>query len=101
MTQPTHNSTVPAGNIQLAWSPVPGATLYEYFVSGGGASTRGVTPGLIVQVPLAAVGGAPTAYTGIVRSCPAGASCAPGSDAGWGPWSDVAGPGVTNFTVTP
>jgi hypothetical protein len=101
MTQPTHNSTVPAGNIQLAWSPVPGATLYEYFVSGGGASTRGVTPGLTVQVPLASVGGAPTAYTGIVRSCPAAATCAPGSDAGWGPWSDVAGPGVTNFTVTP
>jgi hypothetical protein len=36
-----------------------------------------------------------------VRACPAGASCAPGSDTGWGPWSNEAGPGVTNFTITP
>ena len=33
-------------------------------------------------------------YNGIVRACPAGATCASGSDAGWGPWSNVAGPGV-------
>ncbi|MFN8642827.1 MAG: hypothetical protein U0802_14695 [Candidatus Binatia bacterium] len=37
----------------------------------------------------------------IARACPAGATCQFGSDAGWGPWSNVAGPGVVNFTVTP
>ena len=102
MTQPTHNSSLAPGNIQLGWSPVPGATLYEYFVAAVGsnaAPTRGVAPGLVVQVPLAALGGVPTLYSGIVRACPAGATCAPGSDAGWGPWSNQAGPGVTNFTI--
>ena len=54
-----------------------------------------------MQVPLLALGNAPTMYSAIVRACPAGATCAFGSDAGWGPWSNVAGPGVTNFTVTP
>ena len=34
MTQPTHNSSLPAGNIQLGWSPVPGATLYRVFRRG-------------------------------------------------------------------
>jgi len=104
LAQPTHNSSLPAGNIQLGWSPVPGATLYEYYVAAVGSSvppTRGVTPGLVVQVPLAALGDNPQLYSGIVRACPAGATCAPGSDAGWGPWSNQAGPGVTNFTVTP
>ena len=103
MVQPTHNSTLSAGNIQLGWTPVQDATLYEYFVAVQGApmaTVRGVTPGLFVQVPLAAVGGAPTVYSGIVRACPAGNTCVSGSDAGWGPWSTV-GPGVTNFTVTP
>ncbi|MFN8642836.1 MAG: hypothetical protein U0802_14740 [Candidatus Binatia bacterium] len=37
----------------------------------------------------------------IARACPAGATCQFGSDAGWGPWSIDAGPGVTNFTVAP
>ena len=40
MTQPTHNSTVTAGNIQIGWSPVPGATLYEYFVAATPARRR-------------------------------------------------------------
>jgi hypothetical protein len=101
---PAHNSTVASGNIQLGWSPVPGATLYEYFVAQLGlpdASARGVTPGLLAQVPLAGFG-AGTLYSGIVRACPAGATCVAGSDAGWGPWSNEPGrPGVTNFTVTP
>ena len=104
MTQPAHNSTVTAGNIQLGWSPVPGATLYEYFVAIPGSATpptRGVTPGTLVQVPLSAAGGQPTLHSAIVRACPSGASCAAGSEAGWGPWSNQAGPGVTNFTVTP
>jgi hypothetical protein len=102
MVQPAHQSAVGEGNVQLGWSPVPGATLYEYFVAvqgEGGATVRGVTPGLFVQVPLTARNGQPTVYSGIVRACPAGATCASGSDAGWGPWSVNAGPGVTNFTV--
>lgn len=102
MVAPAHQSQVPSGNIQLGWSPVPGATLYEYFVAVQGqpnATVRGVTTGLFVQVPLRA--GAPTVFSAIVRACPAGNSCAFDSDDGWGPWSVNAGPGVTNFTVTP
>jgi hypothetical protein len=100
MVAPAHQSSVSAGNILLGWSPVAGATLYEYFVAVQGQSAptvRGVTTGLFVQVPLTN----PATYSGIVRACPAGASCAAGSDAGWGPWSVDAGPGVTNFTVVP
>ena len=104
LVSPAHNSTVGSGNVQLGWSPVPGATLYEYFVAvlgQGSATVRGVTPGLLVQVPLTGSGGG-TVYSGIVRACPAGATCTSGSDTGWGPWSNApGGPGVTNFTVTP
>ena len=60
MVSPAHNSTVAQGNIQLGWSPVPGATLYEYFVAvqgQGTATVRGVTPGLLAQVPLTGSGG--------------------------------------------
>ena len=93
-----------SGNIQLGWSPVPGATLYQYFVAvlgQGTATVQGVTPGLLAQVPLTGTG-AGTVYSGIVRACPAGATCVLGSDAGWGPWSNApGGPGVTNFTVVP
>jgi hypothetical protein len=101
---PTHASTVPAGNVLLGWTPVPGATLYEYLVSVQGAaaaSGRGVTQGIFVQVPLPAVNGQGTVYNGIVRACPAGQTCVAGSDAGWGPWSSAAGSGVVSFTVTP
>jgi hypothetical protein len=101
---PTYNSVMPSGNVLMAWSPVPGATLYEYFVAVQGqpnASGRGVTPGLFVQVPLPAVNGQPTVYSGIVRACPADATCVGGSDTGWGPWSNVAGTGGITFTVTP
>jgi hypothetical protein len=104
MVSPAHNSTVTPGNLQLGWSPVPGATLYEYFVAvrgDGEATARGVTPGLVVQVPLSGTAGG-TVYSAIARACPAAATCAPGSDAGWGPWSNApGGPGVTNFTVIP
>jgi hypothetical protein len=104
MVSPAHHGVVSSGNVQLGWSPVPGATLYEYYVAPTGApwgrsSARGVTPGLLVQVPLAGTGGG--SYSGIVRACPAGATCTPWSDSGWGPWSIVAGPGVTVFEVTP
>jgi hypothetical protein len=101
---PTLGSVMPAGNVLLGWTPVPGATLYEYLVSVQGAaaaSGRGVTQGIFVQVPLAAVNGQATVYSGIVRTCPAGQTCSGASDAGWGPWSSDAGSGVISFTVTP
>jgi hypothetical protein len=104
MVTPTHQGTVPAGNVQVGWTPLPGATLYEYFVAVSGSSAGaayGVTPGTFVQVPLGAVGGQATVYNAIARACPSGATCVAGSDAGWGPWSNVAGTGVTTFTVLP
>ncbi|MFN7921285.1 MAG: PQQ-dependent sugar dehydrogenase [Bryobacteraceae bacterium] len=105
MAQPRHQTqdviqAVAAGNVQLGWTAIPGATLYEYLVSVQGqplAIARGVTPGLLVQVPLPA---SATFYSGIVRACPAGQLCVFGSDAGWGPWSSSPGQGgVTNFLV--
>ncbi|MFN7920404.1 MAG: PQQ-dependent sugar dehydrogenase [Bryobacteraceae bacterium] len=109
MVQPRHQSqevtlTVAAGNVQLGWTPVPGTTLYEYLVAEQGYwihTARGVTPGLLVQVPLPANSTFLTGvYSGIVRACPAGQTCTFGSDAGWGPWSSAAGQGgVTNFRV--
>lgn len=107
MVAPTHNGSFPAGNLQLGWTPIPGATLYEYYVSLTGpsnsATASGVTPGLFVQAPLRASDlGQPLMCVGIVRACPAGAVCLFGSDAGWGPWSNApGGSGVTNFTVVP
>jgi len=105
LVTPTHNGSVVGGNVTLGWTPLPGATLYEYYVAAVGVAgfspVRGVTPGLLVQVPLLALSGQPTLYSSIVRACPSGATCAPGNDAGWGPWSNVAGTGVVNFTATP
>jgi hypothetical protein len=105
MVSPPHQSQVQAGNLQLGWSPVPGATLYQYWVAVLGQGTpavTGVTPGLVVQVPLPAVAGQPTTYSGITRACMSPTGCSPTSDTGWGPWSNApGGPGVTNFTVTP
>jgi hypothetical protein len=101
---PTHGSMLPAGNILIGWSPIPGASLYEYLVSIPGqaiANGRGVTQGIFVQVPLAAINGQPTVYNGIVRACPQGQTCVSGSEAGWGPWSSAAGSGVISFTITP
>ena len=100
---PTNGSVLPAGNVLVGWTPVPGATLYEYLLTAQGQGTatgRGVTPGIFVQVPVAALNGQPTLYNGIVRACPAGQTCASGSDAGWGPWSSAAGSGGVAFTVT-
>ena len=105
MVAPGHQSSVAQGNVLVSWSPVPNATLYEYFVAVQGqpsATAMGVTQGLFVQVPLRAVAGMPTAYSAIARACPAGHTCSISSDTGWGPWSNQpGGPGVTNFTVTP
>jgi len=101
---PTNGTTIPTGNILVAWSSVPGATLYEYYVAVQGVSAAsgfGITPGLFAQVPLAAVGGQPTLYSGIARACPAGQTCTSTSESGWGPWSNVAGTGTVSFTVTP
>jgi hypothetical protein len=100
---PANASVVKAGNVQVGWTPVPGATLYQYYVAVTGqsaATATGVTPGLLVQVPLTAAG-AGTSYSAIARACPAGATCAPDSEAGWGPWSNLAGPGGNTFMVTP
>jgi hypothetical protein len=105
MVSPPHQSQVQAGNLQLGWSPVPDATLYQYWVAVLGQGTpavTGVTPGLVVQVPLPAVAGQPTTYSGITRACMSPTGCSPTSDTGWGPWSnEPGGPGVTNFTVVP
>jgi hypothetical protein len=100
MTSPTLGGNVVQGNILLSWSPVPGASLYEYYVSGAGLdpAVRGTSPGTLVQVPLFTTGNAATGYSAIVRACPEGAACAPGSDSGWGPWSNVEG-GSTRFNV--
>jgi plastocyanin len=91
--------------VQVGWTPVPGATLYQYFVAVTGQSAAtaiGVTTGLLVQVPLAAqAGGLATSYSAIARACPAGTTCSASSETGWGPWSNVAGPGGNTFTVVP
>ena len=63
-------------------APVPGATSYEYLIQEAGqgsASARGVTPGIFVQVPLAARNGQSTLFNGIVRACPVGQTCVGGS----------------------
>jgi hypothetical protein len=105
MVSPRHQTpevtqSIAAGNLLLSWTPVTGATVYEYFVavqSQPQPTVRGVTPGLFVQVPLPA---SATVYSGIVRACPPGPICVPGSDANWGPWSNApGGSGVTNFLV--
>ncbi len=97
MVQPIHQSEVPAGNVFLGWSPVEGAGLYEYYVASGANVVRGVTPGLLVQVPLEATG---DVWNGITRACLAGDTCTSESPTGWGPWSnEPGGTGVTQFTV--
>ena len=102
LVAPAHQSTVAAGNVRLGWTPLPGAGLYEYYVSGSnsGLAARGVSPGLSVEVPLTAAAG-PT-FVGITRACQPGAQCRPSSEDGWGPWSDQGGgTGVTTFSVEP
>ena len=103
MMSAPHQSQVQAGNLQLGWSPVPGATLYQDYVAvleQGYPSATGVTPGLVVHVPLPAVNGQPTTYSGITRACMSPTGCSPTSDTDWGPWSNAPGrPGVTNFAV--
>ncbi len=106
MVAPRHQApdvslTVPVGNVQLGWTPIPGATLYEYWMSLSGQFeplARGVTPGLQVQIPLVA---SQTPHNGIVRACLTG-TCTFGSETNWGPWSSAPGQtGVTSFLVGP
>ncbi len=105
LVQPGHQSRLQQGNVKLGWTPVPGGQLYQYYVArppSGDVAANGVTTGLEVQVPLAAVNSADTGYSGIVRVCLSGITCTAAADTGWGPWSNTAGgPGVTNFTITP
>ncbi len=106
LVQPQHQGSLRQGNVRLGWTPLPGAQLYQYYISRQGsaaAAATGVTTGLEVQVPLTAVGGQNTSHTGIVRVCQFGsATCTASSETGWGPWSNTAGgTGVTNFTITP
>jgi hypothetical protein len=91
--------------VKVGWSPVPGATLYEYLIAPQGEApvASGVSPGLLVSVPLKPLA-AGKKYSVIARACPAGKVCVPGApatDPNWGPWSDRAGPGGNNFTVMP
>lgn len=102
MAAPTHMSKQPQGPTFVGWTPVPGAQLYEFYLEAAGAPPlRGASSALIVQVPLTPVGGVLTRYNGIVRACPAGATCVPEQDAGWSPWSNIAGSGVTSFDIQP
>ncbi len=96
MVQPALNSTVPAGNTFLAWTPIDGATLYQYYVSANGNVepwARGVTPGLTVQVPLSPSVGPPHSATARACLIPV---CEANSDTGWSEWA-----GATNFLVAP
>ena len=76
MVQPAYGFSVPQGNVTIEWTPLPGASLYEYYVAqrvtppATPVIFRGVTPGLSVQVPLKAIGSVSTNYLGIVRACP-------------------------------
>ncbi len=102
MAAPTHMSKQPQGPTFVGWTPVPSAQLYEFYLEAAGAPPiRGVSAALITQIPLTPVGGVLTRYNGIVRACPAGATCVPEQDAGWSPWSNVAGSGVTSFDLQP
>ncbi len=101
MTSPQHNSTVQQGNVFLGWTPIADAKIYEYYVAAQGGSNvllTGVSQGLLIQVPVPAVGGTPTLYNGIVRACTGGTGIA---DCVWGPWSNNGGGGITAFTAVP
>lgn len=104
MIAPRHNSRIRQGNVTLSWTPQERTVVYQYYVGTPGATAAtvtGVTPGLSVQVPLQARNDQPTVYNGVVRACAPDVHCSAGSESGWGPWSNIAGPGVTSFTVLP
>ncbi|MBM3735889.1 MAG: hypothetical protein FJW39_08905 [Acidobacteria bacterium] len=105
LVQPTHNSVLSnaatGGNVLLAWSPVPGASLYQYYVGTPGqvaAVVTGVTPGLQIHVPLGPINGQTTQFSAIARACRPEQVCSPDAETGWGPWSTGSG---TNFAIVP
>ncbi len=103
ITSPTHNSTFKQGGFRLAWSPIPDAVRYQYYVARQGSSAAvltGVTPGLFIDTSLSVTSSA--LHQAIVRACPSSnaGQCTPDSDAGWGPWSNIT-TGTTNFTIIP
>ncbi len=103
ITSPTHDSTFKQGPFRLAWSPIPDAVRYQYYVGRPGQSgpvLTGVTPGIFVDTTLSVT--APALHQAIVRACPSAntSQCSPDSDAGWGPWSNAV-TGTTSFTITP
>lgn len=54
---PGGGASLRAGNVDVAWTPVPGATLYQHSVAVTGrpaAAATGLNTGLFVQVPPAA-----------------------------------------------
>jgi hypothetical protein len=81
---------------------VPNSARYQFAVVRQGVGTAltvasGMTPGLFIDAALGA-----GVHTALVRACPAANAnqCQVDSDAGWGPWSNVAG-ASTQFTVVP
>lgn len=100
-TTPAMGSTLTEGSVVLAWTPLPGATRYEYYVSVQGdpdPHLRGTTVNTSVTVDLQALEDGSTTYSVTVRACTR-PRCA--EDRDWGPWSIQSGTGVTNFTVNP
>ncbi|MFN7926136.1 MAG: SBBP repeat-containing protein [Bryobacteraceae bacterium] len=103
---PTHGGQVPQGTVGLEWTPVSGASFYQWAVFRAGDSSMlatGLTPLTSASARLPPLG-AGARYSLIVRACPGliADGCLLGSDAVWGPWSNSAGGGgVTNFTVVP
>jgi hypothetical protein len=98
---PPMDSTLPEGNVVIGWTPLSGATRYDYFIAVRGepeARVRGQTSADFVEVALEALGDQPTIYSVTVRAC-LQSHCSDELD--WGPWSIQAGTGVTNFTVVP
>lgn len=105
MVAPQYTGRVTQGNVRLAWTPVPGIQLYQYYLAKQGRpdpEALGLTTGTEVQIPMFTNNGQDTVFSAIGRVCTLGTSCNAGSDTGWGPWSNApGGTGVTTFTVTP
>lgn len=99
MTSPSYNGTVRSYIAGIGWSAVPGAFLYEYYVTRPGIGSpafHGYATGTSVPVPMEAIGGSPTLYDSIARACVGGTGPA---DCTWGPWS-IFETGIGRFTVT-
>jgi hypothetical protein len=102
MVLPRAASIVPAGEIKLEWTGVPGVSSYEYFVTAPGrrrSAARGTTTDLSATITLAAVDDGATVYHAIARACFTNHGCRSGM--GWGPWSSDQGLPPLVFTVVP